>query len=342
MQPYLTIDFFRQWVKMPDRFKQTGLVFLIVLSFLSLSGCKNGALVDDSPNKAIYEPTPHSGMLSVSWTVKATPIPSILPPTITPVDPTHPVTGLTPPSCDEKHGVLEKKTVTAEGMSRPMDLLVYKPPCYGLTPNYQYPVLYLIHGQKQTNEQWLRLDLTETADVFFSSGNVQPYLIVLPYEELSLQEWPISSFDNDLVDGVIPWIDSHYQTCTLRACRALGGISRGALWAVEMGLSRWQLFGAIGAHSLPGAPFSESKTLKYLNAMKEEGYPYIYLDIGNVDDFLQAAHVFKGYLEKYDIPFEWHINPGGHTENYWRSHIAEYLSWYGLQLNSSKNLTIIK
>jgi enterochelin esterase-like enzyme len=128
-------------------------------------------------------------------------------------------------------------------------------------------------------------------------------------------------------------VDSHYHTCSQRSCRAIGGISRGALWAVALGLSHWQLFGVIGAHSLPGAPFPEATTLNYFKAMQSSGYSHLYFDTGDTDDYLPQAEIFYNYLKKYQIPFEWHLNPGNHNEIYWQAHIPEYLAWYGQVLS---------
>jgi enterochelin esterase-like enzyme len=150
----------------------------------------------------------------------------------------------------------------------------------------------------------------------------------MPHETNSLLDWSTSPFGRDFINGIIPWVDSHYHTCNQRTCRAIGGISRGAIWSVELGLSHWQLFGSIGGHSLPGAPFSESMTLDYLKAMHTQGYSRFYLDVGDRDDYLDGAETFMHYLDKYGVPFEWHLNPGAHIESYWTAHIAEYLSWY--------------
>ena len=51
--------------------------------------------------------------------------------------------------------------------------------------------------------------------------------------------------------NLVPYVDTHYNTCAERDCRAIGGLSRGAQWALRIGLAEWQTFGAIGG-SNPG------------------------------------------------------------------------------------------
>jgi enterochelin esterase-like enzyme len=37
---------------------------------------------------------------------------------------------------------------------------------------------------------------------------------------------------------------------------------------------------------------------------------------------------FHELLDQLEIPHEWQLNPGNHTEDYWSSHVEEYLRWY--------------
>ena len=316
---------------------------LILLGVCLLAACRPKS---STPVVIMYVPNPFA---PTSTPLPAVPLPTSLPtntpltaaqtPSSTPtLTPTHvPTQTLTPApgpvlGCPDVNGKIEKTTVQDQHLSEPMDVIIYLPPCYSDSYPGGYPVLYLIHGQIIAYEQWLRLGVPETADLYFSSGKIKPYIIVMPHEKYILQELPESAFGNDMIKGIIPWIDSHYHTCSQRSCRAIGGISRGALWAVVLGLSHWQMFGAIGAHSLPGAPFPESNTLDYFKAAQAQGGIHIYLDIGSNDDYLPAAEVFVRYLEKYHIPHDYHLNPGSHNEYYWQAHVSEYLAWYAQAL----------
>ena len=321
---------------MPGR-KLPYFLIIIMLSFCLLAACQ----ARPSPAKVVlYVPNPFAATNTPAPTQPlAAPAPLSLPtqtalPFPTPTLTHTPTITITPqpgppPGCAETKGKVEKTVVQDENLSEPMDVNIYLPPCYNDSYPGGYPVLYLIHGQITTYEQWLRLGVADTADIYFSSGQLKPYIIVMPHEKNILQDWTESDFDTDLLKGIIPWVDSHYHTCSQRSCRGIGGISRGALWAVILGLSHWQTFGVIGAHSLPGSPYSEVAVVNYFKAMAPSGYSQLYLDMGYNDQYLPGAEVFLNYLKKHQLPHEWHLNPGAHNEIYWQAHLPEYLAWYG-------------
>jgi enterochelin esterase-like enzyme len=125
-------------------------------------------------------------------------------------------------------------------------------------------------------------------------------------------------------------IDTNYRTLTDRRYRAVGGLSRGAGWAVHLGLSHWESFGAIGAHSLP-VFYSDLPFIKiWLDAIPQDSLPRIYLDLGDKDrpQISRSAKWFEELLTKKNIPHEWHLYPGYHEEAYWQVHLKEYLRWY--------------
>lgn len=261
-------------------------------------------------------PTP-----TVTWT----PMPAT--PTLTP-SPSPQPSPTARLGCADQHGATTSLQVMEKGFAKAMDAIVYLPPCYSETYPGGYPVLYLIHGQSFTDDQWGRLGVPAAADADFLSGMLKPFIVVMPRDEYYLEDWYHSSFGENLANGLVPWVDSHYHTCSQRSCRAIGGLSRGATWAVVLGISHWQLFGTVGAHSLPASPYTEATTRDHFLAMQFQ-YPRLWLDIGDVDSLRPGAEKFKDYLQKYNIPFEWHLNQGGHTETYWSAHVPEYLQWYG-------------
>lgn len=141
-------------------------------------------------------------------------------------------------------------------------------------------------------------------------------------------------FGRALVEHVLPWVDEHYRTIPGRQHRAVGGLSRGAAWAVHLGLSRWELFGAIGAHSLPVFWSDTPHVRAWLAAIPPDALPRIYLDIGENDYLIESALWFAGVLNELDIPHEWHLFPGRHEEAYWQAHLERYLRWYTLEWGS--------
>ena len=194
-------------------------------------------------------------------------------------------------------------------------------------PERRYPVLYLIHGSTYTDDQWDRLGADEAADRLIADQSIPPLIIVMPRDRAWVEPTE-DPFGEALVSHLIPWVDGNYRTLPDRAFRAIGGLSRGASWAIHLGISRWELFGAIGAHSLPVFWSDTPKIRNWLKSIPEAELPRIYLDIGEKDYLIESAIWFENVLNELDIPHEWYLFPGRHEEAYWQTHLEGYLRWY--------------
>jgi S-formylglutathione hydrolase FrmB len=139
----------------------------------------------------------------------------------------------------------------------------------------------------------------------------------------------------DALLELVEQIDSRYNTCLEPACRAVGGISRGAFWALKVGLNNLDRFGALGAHSLPGPPISSSRLRSLTSGLAEDEMPRIYMDTGHLDAYRKGAAEFQSTLTLLNLPHEWFIFEGAHHEPYWELHLEDYLRWYsaGFQQN---------
>jgi enterochelin esterase-like enzyme len=213
-----------------------------------------------------------------------------------------------------------------------MEYAVYLPPCYDQEDSRRYPVLYLIHGQNFNHDQWDRLGVDETANELVGTGELPPFLIVLPRDRVWTQP-DEDPFGQVLAERLVPTIDAQYRTRRAREFRAVGGLSRGAGWAVHLGLSSWRLFGAIGGHSLPVFWADTPHIRRWLDEIPARSLPRIYLDIGDKDRpaILESALWFENLLTEKGIPHEWHLYTGYHEEAYWAAHVEEYLRWYAAE-----------
>lgn len=248
-------------------------------------------------------------------------LPPISPDSLPPL--THTPTAI--PSCTDS--LIETAHLPTERLPEPMQFRVYLPPCYAENSDKRYPVLYLLHGQTFTEDQWQRLGAPETADRLIIAGEVSPFIIVMPYNK-SWKQPTEDKFGEALVEELIPYVDANYRTQPDRAARTVGGLSRGGGWAIHLGLTRPDLFAAFGAHS-PVVFWADSARINdWLAAIPPESMPRIYLDIGDNDRELEIALWLEELLDQENIPHEWHLYPGYHEESYWQAHVEEYLRWY--------------
>ena len=215
-------------------------------------------------------------------------------------------------------------------MSTPLNARIHLPPCYDASGKTRYPVLYLLHGQTYHSDQWERLGAFSAADELFSTGTL-PFLIVLPDEEDTYANPYKSPFGAALTGPLVDQVDKSYPTCAERGCRAIGGLSRGASWAVYLGLKSWGEFGIIGAHSSPPFFYMDVLLPDLLKSIPPGQTPRMYFDIGYQDPYRPEATAFETLLNRYGVPHEWYLNEGNHNEAYWTAHTPTYLAWYASQ-----------
>lgn len=226
-------------------------------------------------------------------------------------------------------GRMEISKLATKILADGLDYRVYLPPCYDQDLSRSYPVLYLIHGQSYTDDQWDRLGADEGMDAQVPAGKLPPFLIVMPRDRVWSQPED-DPFGEAVIQDLIPYIDSHYRTLADREHRAIGGLSRGGGWAVHLGLGYSDLFGAIGAHGLAVFATDAKRIRQWLDATPHSQIPRIYLDIGNNDrpEIVRSATWLESLLNQKSIPHEWHVFIGYHDEKYWSVHLPGYLAWY--------------
>src|SRR3972149_10055237 len=135
--------------------------------------------------------------------------------------------------CLAAGGRIEQHTLDSEFFEDGLAFRVYTPPCYEEYPQERYPVLYLVHGQTYTDEQWDRIGADEAADRLIAPGGETPFLIVMPHDHNSLRP-TVGFFDDAFLGELLPWIEAEYRTLADREHRAVGGLVRGASWAVHL------------------------------------------------------------------------------------------------------------
>jgi enterochelin esterase-like enzyme len=308
----------RQAIKRSIFYSVTRLLLSLMIGLLGLVACL--------PN------TPSAPTQTVSPTATLTP--GEFKPTNQPTKTTTPVrlTSKTPTAsptanCRTYGGELQNGQVYSNQLEADFSYLIYLPPCYHNASDLHFPVLYLLHGLTHTNQQWLQLGLLEVMDSLIADGTIAPFIIVLPQE--SVFEPPqTSQFSDALVEELIPWVDQHYQTLPDKAFRGIGGLSRGAAWAVRIGFTHDDLFASVSAHSLPLFEADGANVNTWLIQEPKEDLPLFFIDIGRSDPEWQTAQTFTNQLNDHNIPHEWYLFQGGHDEAYWSSHLEQYLRWH--------------
>lgn len=232
-------------------------------------------------------------------------------------------------ACLNAAGEVDELALDSEILDDELLIRVYTPPCYSQESKQEFPVLYLVHGQSFTDDQWIHLGVGETTDALIASDDLPSFLIVMPFDRSS-QQPSIDLFGEAVVNELVPWIDANYRTVPERESRAIGGLSRGASWAFHIALLHPELFGSVGGHSPPIFVEDAQNLRQWLSNIPIDLMPRIWLDIGERDQevILESAKWFAALLDELNIPHEWHLFTGNHDEAYWTSHMEMYLRWY--------------
>jgi predicted alpha/beta superfamily hydrolase len=291
----------------------TKLISFLLTLLTGLSACS-------PPNR----PTPTLAHLPLTISPTAEAVPTPLPtPTVTPL------------ACLNQPGRVEEGIL--DSTDPPQEFLIYLPPCYDEKTDQRYPTLYLLHGQTYTDDQWIRLGAVDVINKLILSGESIPFIIVFPDDRY----WNLTAgpgFGARLVDDLIPYIDLTYRTIPDRNQRAIGGMSRGAGWALQLGLTRWDLFGTIGLHSLAVLQKDASQIPNWLADIPATSRPRVFMDVGDNDPELTMAQLVEAQFNEHGLSHEWHLYSGAHTEEYWSAHVEEYIRWYEAQWNNATSI----
>lgn len=237
------------------------------------------------------------------------------------------------------------QAASCQGASRRLDIQVYSqtlgqevpvrifiPPC-DACKSIGLPVIYLLHGASADESQWDDVAADEAADEGRAKGTLPPVILVFP-KRLDDSTQPRSDgdlpFEHFVIAELIPWVEAHTPAQPGRADRAIGGISRGGFWALEIAFRHPDLFSAVGGHSpVAGQKDDPYSPLGLVAARPAELHSLrVWLDVGAEDGLKTGVANLAADLTAAEIPTTFEQWPGGHNRPYWRSHTPDYLAFY--------------
>ena len=288
---------------------------LIFILILLLAACTSPNGQSESPPTQTHTVTVPPLPTTTSWATK-TPRPTSTP---TP----------TPLACWSKGGTLVEDEAPSELLPDSIKVLVYLPPCYDEIPEADYPSLYLFHGQSFDQHQWVDLVITELMDKKVARGSSPLFVIVMPL----IEDWAGPSenpFGQAVVEELLPYMQENYRLRLDREWRQVGGISRGASWALHIGVKYWEQFSGVGGHSLPVFYEDAYRVFNWLADILEDQLPAIYIDHADSDQsaIKRSIRSLIGQLDELGIPYQFSTAPGVHDQAYWSSRVEEYLAFY--------------
>ena len=204
----------------------------------------------------------------------------------------------------------------------------------------KYPVLYLLHGYYE-NEDRMILTGNETPiptpqiiTNAIAEGAAKEMIVVVPFVFTSatmngpsgMNDQSNAAYDafvDDIVDSLMPHIESKYSVATGKANTAVTGFSMGGRESLLIGMKYADKFGYIGAICpAPGV----TGQWKWAS---EEAAPSLILLTGGTNDDVVGLNTPQGYhnnLDSAGTPHLWHVVQGGyHGDNCIRAHIYNFV-----------------
>ena len=162
-----------------------------------------------------------------------------------------------------KRGNVETVEYDSKTVGARRKMIVYTPPDY--SKDAKYPVLYLLHGIGDDEKGWTGRG---TAGVILDNLNADkkaiPMIVVMPNGRAAKEDRPggdfgkqfpaFEAFEHDLLDDIIPYIESHYAVKTGRENRALAGLSMGGGQSLNFGLKHVDTFASVAGSPPPRIP----------------------------------------------------------------------------------------
>jgi len=229
---------------------------------------------------------------------------------------------------DIPHGKIDTISYSSKTVGTSRKALIYTPP--GYSKKKKYPVLYLLHGIGGDEKEWLNGGHPEVIlDNLYADSKIAPMIVVMPngramkddravgniFDSAKVQAF--ATFEKDLLNDLIPYIEKNYPVIKDRESRAIAGLSMGGGQSLNFGLGNLDKFAWIGGFS--SAP--NTKTPEQLVPNPEEArkkLKLLWISCGASDNLIMFSKRTHEYLKKNNVPHIYLIEPGVHDFKVWK------------------------
>jgi enterochelin esterase-like enzyme len=228
------------------------------------------------------------------------------------------------------HGKVSYRLYNSSTLGVTRQLLVYTPPGFDANAKKKYPVLYLIHGGSDTEETWTRVgNANLIADNLIAQKKAVPMIIVMPYG--NVRPKPMPDFTKDVVNDIIPFVESNYPVLTDSKNRGVAGFSVGGGQTLNIGLTNTDKFAYIASYAPYTATEEFQKNFSNYNPDADKINKQIKLftiSVGTEDFLFEPVKKNIAMFEEKKIKLTSYIVPGGHTWMNCKQYLVTTLSQF--------------
>lgn len=227
------------------------------------------------------------------------------------------------------YGKIDTISYTSKTVGTNRRSLIYTPP--GFSTTKKYPVLYLLHGIGGDEKEWLNGGHPEVIlDNLIADGKIEPMIVVLPNGRAMKDDRAIgnifdsarvkafATFEKDLLNDLIPFIEKKYPIIADREHRAIAGLSMGGGQSLNFGLGNLDKFAWIGGFSSAPNTKIPAELIPNVNAAKEK-IKLLFISCGASDGLISFSKRTHDYLKQNNIPHIYFIEPGVHDFKVWKN-----------------------
>jgi enterochelin esterase-like enzyme len=229
---------------------------------------------------------------------------------------------------DIPKGKLETITYNSKSIGVDRKAVVYLPPNYD--PNQKYPVLYLMHGIGGNETHWTTLcAANKVLDNLIADKKAVPMIIVMPNGRATAE--PPSSnfmsdfnyyafFEKDLLQDLMPYMESHYSVMTDRNHRAIAGLSMGGGQGLNFGINNIDKFAWVGGFSSAPNIQSPDVLVPKIQQAKDK-LSLLWIGCGDKDNLITGSWNLHQGLLKAKIDHVWYVDSGVHEVPVWNNNL---------------------
>ncbi len=233
---------------------------------------------------------------------------------------------------DVPHGEIRIKRYYSTVSNTWRRFYIYTPDGYDMNTDEKYPVLYLLHGGGEDERAWATQGKTDLIlDNLIAEKKAKPMLVVMPDGNIDLPvfgEEFLKSFEAELKQCVIPFVEKNYRAETGSKNRALAGLSMGGIQTLYAGINNTQLFSYLGVFSSGWLPMQKGISDAQYNFMKtnaamiNSNLELLWIAMGGKEDIAyNNCQVMLSKFNELNIRYIYSEYPGGHTWPVWRNNL---------------------
>jgi enterochelin esterase-like enzyme len=243
------------------------------------------------------------------------------------------------------HGVIDTVTYQSKTVGSNRRALIYTPP--GYAKSKKYPVLYLLHGIGGDEKEWYNGGSPQVIlDNLYAEGKIAPMIVVLPNGRALKDDRPTGNimapdkvqgfavFEKDLLNDLIPFIDSKYHVYTDKDHRAVAGLSMGGGQSLNFGLGNLNTFSWVGAFSAAPNTKKPEELVPDPEAVKNK-LKLLWISCGVSDGLISFSKRTHDYLAEKSVPHVYYIEPGVHNFKVWKNGLYMFSQMLFKPVNAS-------